>query len=221
MLSWSFWNSLINNHAHDSKWGTSQPFVFNVLVDCWLGFWIFDEWWQLCFDLVVSQMQPSTILQLLSLEEPWTLILDDALANSFVAPVTEDIKDDLQLACKFWFLIKLLYIFVCALFFNKLYTYMIRLSRPVQDTSSITNIIWVEQVLYEFVSLIIESNFVFTNGLFNNWNWNKPDLSLTSLNSSRLLSSSLIFPLSSPIYFSIHRPRGLSLHCPNLRVTVG
>ncbi|XP_041005273.1 zinc finger protein ZPR1-like [Juglans microcarpa x Juglans regia] len=36
--------------------------------------------------------------KLLSLEEPWTLILDDALANSFVAPVTEDIKDDLQLA---------------------------------------------------------------------------------------------------------------------------
>jgi hypothetical protein len=38
------------------------------------------------------------------LEEPWTLILDDALANSFVAPVTEDIKDDHQMTCKFWFL---------------------------------------------------------------------------------------------------------------------
>ncbi|KAB8392298.1 hypothetical protein FH972_024813 [Carpinus fangiana] len=35
--------------------------------------------------------------KLLSLEEPWTLILDDALANSFVAPVTEDIKDDHQM----------------------------------------------------------------------------------------------------------------------------
>ncbi|XP_059449638.1 uncharacterized protein LOC132180737 [Corylus avellana] len=35
--------------------------------------------------------------KLLSLEEPWTLILDDALANSFVAPVTEDIKDDDQM----------------------------------------------------------------------------------------------------------------------------
>ncbi|KAK7860229.1 zinc finger protein zpr1 like protein, partial [Quercus suber] len=35
--------------------------------------------------------------KLLSLEEPWTLILDDALANSFIAPVTEDIKDDHQL----------------------------------------------------------------------------------------------------------------------------
>lgn len=35
--------------------------------------------------------------KLLSLEEPWTLILDDALANSFVAPVTDDIKDDPQL----------------------------------------------------------------------------------------------------------------------------
>ncbi|XP_061351546.1 uncharacterized protein LOC133296557 [Gastrolobium bilobum] len=35
--------------------------------------------------------------KLLSLEEPWTLILDDALANSFVAPVTADLKDDNQL----------------------------------------------------------------------------------------------------------------------------
>ncbi|MBA0696144.1 hypothetical protein Goari_002727 [Gossypium aridum] len=29
--------------------------------------------------------------------EPWTLILDDALANSFIAPATDDIKDDHQL----------------------------------------------------------------------------------------------------------------------------
>ncbi|KAL5578532.1 hypothetical protein UlMin_020231 [Ulmus minor] len=35
--------------------------------------------------------------KLLSLEEPWTLILDDALANSFIAPATDDIKDDHQL----------------------------------------------------------------------------------------------------------------------------
>ncbi|RVW62262.1 Zinc finger protein ZPR1-like [Vitis vinifera] len=35
--------------------------------------------------------------KLLSLEEPWTLIIDDALANSFVAPTTDDIKDDHQL----------------------------------------------------------------------------------------------------------------------------
>ncbi|PON45567.1 Zinc finger, ZPR1-type [Parasponia andersonii] len=35
--------------------------------------------------------------KLLGLEEPWTLIMDDALANSFVAPVTDDIKDDHQL----------------------------------------------------------------------------------------------------------------------------
>ncbi|KAG5553919.1 hypothetical protein RHGRI_011702 [Rhododendron griersonianum] len=35
--------------------------------------------------------------KLLSLEEPWTLILDDALANSFVAPATDDIQDDHQL----------------------------------------------------------------------------------------------------------------------------
>ncbi|KAL2473925.1 ZPR1 zinc-finger domain protein [Forsythia ovata] len=31
------------------------------------------------------------------LEEPWTLIIDDALANSFIAPATDDIKDDNQL----------------------------------------------------------------------------------------------------------------------------
>ncbi|XP_058209090.1 uncharacterized protein LOC131322015 isoform X2 [Rhododendron vialii] len=43
--------------------------------------------------------------KLLSLEEPWTLILDDALANSFVAPATDDIQDDHQLTCKYlkWF----------------------------------------------------------------------------------------------------------------------
>ncbi|KAJ8752148.1 hypothetical protein K2173_003756 [Erythroxylum novogranatense] len=35
--------------------------------------------------------------KLLSIEEPWTLILDDALANSFVAPTTDDIDDDHQL----------------------------------------------------------------------------------------------------------------------------
>ncbi|PON74170.1 Zinc finger, ZPR1-type [Trema orientale] len=35
--------------------------------------------------------------KILGLEEPWTLIIDDALANSFVAPVTDDIKDDHQL----------------------------------------------------------------------------------------------------------------------------
>ncbi|XP_054779233.1 uncharacterized protein LOC129287105 [Prosopis cineraria] len=35
--------------------------------------------------------------KLLSLEEPWTLILDDALANSFIAPATDDLKDDNQL----------------------------------------------------------------------------------------------------------------------------
>jgi len=40
-------------------------------------------------------------MQLLSLEQAWTLILDDALANSFVAPATDDLKEDNQLACKF------------------------------------------------------------------------------------------------------------------------
>ena len=44
---------------------------------------------------------PRIFLQLLSFEEPWTLILDDALANSFIAPVTDDMKDDHQLTCKF------------------------------------------------------------------------------------------------------------------------
>lgn len=37
------------------------------------------------------------LTKLLSLEQPWTLILDDALANSFIAPVTDDMKDDHQL----------------------------------------------------------------------------------------------------------------------------
>ncbi|GMH09459.1 hypothetical protein Nepgr_011300 [Nepenthes gracilis] len=40
----------------------------------------------------------SRLTQLLSLEEPWTLIIDDPLANSFVAPVTDSLKDDQQLA---------------------------------------------------------------------------------------------------------------------------
>ncbi|CAL8149160.1 unnamed protein product [Prunus armeniaca] len=39
----------------------------------------------------------ASLKKLLCLEEPWNLILDDALANSFVAPGTDDIKDDHQL----------------------------------------------------------------------------------------------------------------------------
>ncbi|XP_056846877.1 uncharacterized protein LOC108814675 [Raphanus sativus] len=39
----------------------------------------------------------SRLTKLLSLEQPWTLILDDELANSFISPVTDDIKDDDQL----------------------------------------------------------------------------------------------------------------------------
>ncbi|CAA3017111.1 zinc finger ZPR1-like isoform X1 [Olea europaea subsp. europaea] len=35
--------------------------------------------------------------KLRSLEEPWTLIIDDALSNSFISPATDDIKDDNQL----------------------------------------------------------------------------------------------------------------------------
>ncbi|KAL7599080.1 hypothetical protein Lser_V15G22225 [Lactuca serriola] len=37
------------------------------------------------------------LLKLLNIEETWTLILDDALANSYIAPTTDDIKDDFQL----------------------------------------------------------------------------------------------------------------------------
>ncbi|CAI0375472.1 unnamed protein product [Linum tenue] len=39
----------------------------------------------------------SRLIKLLNLEKPWTLILDDALANSFIAPATDDIKEDQQL----------------------------------------------------------------------------------------------------------------------------
>ncbi|CAH9141254.1 unnamed protein product [Cuscuta epithymum] len=35
--------------------------------------------------------------KLLNLETHWTLIIDDALSNSFVAPVTDDLRDDKQL----------------------------------------------------------------------------------------------------------------------------
>lgn len=36
--------------------------------------------------------------KLLGLEEPWILIIDDALANSFLAPSIDDIKDGHQLS---------------------------------------------------------------------------------------------------------------------------
>ncbi|KAL7241723.1 hypothetical protein ACSBR1_014334 [Camellia fascicularis] len=36
--------------------------------------------------------------KLLSVEDPWTLIIDDVLANSFVAPATDDVNDDHQLS---------------------------------------------------------------------------------------------------------------------------
>ncbi|KAL9260793.1 Zinc finger protein ZPR1-like protein [Drosera capensis] len=39
----------------------------------------------------------SRLNKLLALEESWSLIIDDPLANSFVAPVTDDIMDDKQL----------------------------------------------------------------------------------------------------------------------------
>jgi hypothetical protein len=38
--------------------------------------------------------------QLLSLQEPWTLILDDGLAASFVALATDSLEDDSQLTSK-------------------------------------------------------------------------------------------------------------------------
>ncbi|KAE9597320.1 putative Zinc finger, ZPR1-type [Lupinus albus] len=37
------------------------------------------------------------LTKLINLEEPWTLILDDALANSFIAPATDDLAADKQL----------------------------------------------------------------------------------------------------------------------------
>jgi hypothetical protein len=40
------------------------------------------------------------LYQLLSLQEPWTLILDDGLAASFVAPATDSLEDDSQLTSK-------------------------------------------------------------------------------------------------------------------------
>ncbi|ERN20325.1 zinc finger protein ZPR1 isoform X1 [Amborella trichopoda] len=39
----------------------------------------------------------SRLDQFLKVEKPWTLIVDDALANSFVAPITDAIEDDHQL----------------------------------------------------------------------------------------------------------------------------
>ncbi|KAE8663102.1 zinc finger protein ZPR1 isoform X2 [Hibiscus syriacus] len=39
----------------------------------------------------------ASLNKILSMSEPWTLVLDDALANSFIAPTTDDIKDDHQL----------------------------------------------------------------------------------------------------------------------------
>ncbi|GER40999.1 ZPR1 zinc-finger domain protein [Striga asiatica] len=35
--------------------------------------------------------------KLKNLEDPWTLVIDDALSNSFIAPATDEIKDDTQL----------------------------------------------------------------------------------------------------------------------------
>lgn len=43
------------------------------------------------------QQFKSKLKKLLDLAEPWTLIIDDALASSFVAPVTDAIEDDKQL----------------------------------------------------------------------------------------------------------------------------
>lgn len=37
------------------------------------------------------------MLQLLECEEEWSLVLDDALANSFIAPATDDFEADTQL----------------------------------------------------------------------------------------------------------------------------
>ncbi|ONK56408.1 uncharacterized protein A4U43_C10F8230 [Asparagus officinalis] len=39
----------------------------------------------------------SRLMKLLELEESWTLILDDAMASSFISPITDAIEDDKQL----------------------------------------------------------------------------------------------------------------------------
>ncbi|GER57387.1 ZPR1 zinc-finger domain protein [Striga asiatica] len=39
----------------------------------------------------------SKLDKLKNLDDPWTLVIDDALSNSFVAPATDEIKDDTQL----------------------------------------------------------------------------------------------------------------------------
>lgn len=75
-------------------------YLFHLGIKCML--------WLTCLNYWVCLFARSTVwlvLQLLSLEEPWTLIIDDALANSFVAPATDDIQDDHQLTCKYlkWF----------------------------------------------------------------------------------------------------------------------
>ncbi|GMP23943.1 hypothetical protein CsSME_00001371 [Camellia sinensis var. sinensis] len=43
---------------------------------------------------VIAFNSLTVTIQLLSVEDPWTLIIDDALANSFVTPATDDVKDD-------------------------------------------------------------------------------------------------------------------------------
>ncbi len=48
---------------------------------------------------IITSFLTSALLQLLRVEEPWTLELDDALANSFIAPATDRSEDDKQLTC--------------------------------------------------------------------------------------------------------------------------
>lgn len=40
------------------------------------------------------------ILQLLSLKKPWTLIIDDALAGSFISPAADSFEEDHKLVGK-------------------------------------------------------------------------------------------------------------------------
>jgi zinc finger protein len=46
---------------------------------------------------IITTFLTSALLQLLRVEEPWTLELDDALASSFIAPATDRFEDDKQL----------------------------------------------------------------------------------------------------------------------------
>ena len=77
-------------------WATSLVGCFSNISQIDFAYW---KTYNLLNPIFLSA--PFHFVQLLSLEEAWTLILDDALANSFVAPTTDDLKEDNQVSCKF------------------------------------------------------------------------------------------------------------------------